>query len=73
MPKFAYFPFGGGPRICIGNSFATMEAVLVLATIMQRWTFSLAPGHTVEMEPLITLRPKGGMPLRIQQRERITA
>jgi cytochrome P450 len=69
VPKFAYFPFGGGPRICIGNSFAAMEAVLVLATIMQRWTFRLAPGHTVEMEPLITLRPKHGMPMRVQQRE----
>lgn len=69
VPKFAYFPFGGGPRICIGSSFAMMEAVLVLATIMQRWTLRLAPGHVVEMEPLITLRPKNGMPMRAQQRE----
>jgi cytochrome P450 len=73
VPKFAYFPFGGGPRICIGNSFAAMEAVLVLATIMQRWTFRIAPSHAVEMEPLITLRPRGGMPMFARQRERITA
>ena len=69
VPKFAYFPFGGGPRICIGNSFASMEAILALATIMQHWTFSIAPGHAVEMEPLITLRPKGGMPMLARQRE----
>ena len=69
LPKFAYFPFGGGPRVCIGNSFAIMEANLVLATIMQRYTLDLAPGQQVEMEPLITLRSKNGIRMRLNQRE----
>lgn len=58
MPRFAYFPFGGGPRICIGNAFAMMEAQLLLATLAQRWRLDLAPGLRVEPEPLITLRPR---------------
>lgn len=69
LPKFVYFPFGGGPRICIGNSFAVMEAVLVLATIIQRWQVALAPGQVAEIEPLITLRPKGGIPMTVTQRQ----
>ena len=73
IPKFAYFPFGGGPRVCIGNSFAMMEATLVLATIMQRYHLSLAPGQTIEMEPLITLRPKGKMRMIASEREVLTA
>ena len=56
-PKYSYFPFGGGSRICIGESFAWTEAILLLATIAQRWTFS--PMSTPELEPRITLRPKG--------------
>jgi cytochrome P450 len=59
--KFTYFPFGAGFRQCIGESFAWMEGVLVLATLAQRWKLSLVPGHCVEPEPLITLRPKFGM------------
>lgn len=57
-PRFAYFPFGGGSRQCIGEAFAWMEGVLVLATIAQRWQFSLLPGQRIEVQPKITLRPK---------------
>jgi cytochrome P450 len=64
LPKFAYFPFGGGNRVCIGESFAWTETVLVLATIARRWRFAPAPGLTdVPTEPLVTLRPKTAIPL----------
>jgi len=58
--RYAYFPFGGGPRLCIGNHFALLEAQLILVAICQRYTLDLAPGREVEAEPLITLRPKDG-------------
>ena len=58
--RYAYFPFGGGPRQCIGNNFALMEGQLILAAISQRYRLELAPGKTVEPEALITLRPKDG-------------
>ena len=64
-PKYAYFPFGGGSRICIGESFAWTEAILLLATIAQRWTF--APMSIPELEPRITLRPKN-LQMRAQSR-----
>jgi cytochrome P450 len=67
-PRFSYFPFGGGSRKCIGESFAMMEGVLVVATLAQQWTMQVAPGHRVEMEPLITLRPKGGIPVTLRRR-----
>ncbi|MBL8163221.1 MAG: cytochrome P450 [Anaerolineae bacterium] len=70
VPKYAYFPFGGGPRVCIGNQFAMMEAALVLATIMQRVEFLLVPGQTIVPDPLITLRPRGGVQMRLFERER---
>jgi cytochrome P450 len=60
-PRFAYFPFGGGGRQCIGESFAWMEATLALATIAQRWRLALVPGQTIEPQPKITLRPKNGI------------
>ncbi|NLF63887.1 MAG: cytochrome P450 [Chloroflexi bacterium] len=60
-PRFAYFPFGGGPRQCIGNRFALTEAVLVLAMVTQRYRLDLVPGHPIALEPLITLRPKHGI------------
>jgi cytochrome P450 len=60
-PKFAYFPFGGGARQCIGEAFAWMEGALVLATLLQRWRFRLIPGQTFEPQSLITLRPKHGV------------
>jgi cytochrome P450 len=69
-PKFVYLPFGAGPRQCIGNHFAMMEAQLVVATLAQRYRLRLVPGHRVEPWPLITLRPRFGMPMYIEQRTR---
>jgi cytochrome P450 len=66
LPKYAYFPFGGGPRICIGNSFATMEATLVLATVRQKFRLTSSPGYTVMPWPTITLQPKGGIFLKVE-------
>lgn len=68
LPRFVYFPFGGGPRMCIGSSFAMAEAVVVLASIAQRFRLRLAPGHQVELWPAITLRPKHGMRMVLQER-----
>lgn len=68
IPKYAYLPFGGGPRVCIGNSFALMEARLILASIASRYRLSLVPGHKVEPEPLVTLRPRYGMRMRLTRR-----
>jgi cytochrome P450 len=59
--RFSYFPFGGGPRTCIGNSFATMEAVLLVATIARRFRLDVVPGQAIEPVPSITLRPKNGL------------
>ena len=67
-PKFAYFPFGGGARTCIGERFAWLEGVLAIAAIAQKWKLRLKPGHPVEMHPLITLRTKYGMQMRIEPR-----
>lgn len=66
--KFTYFPFGAGFRQCIGESFAWMEGVLVLATLAQKWKLKLVANHPVEPEPLITLRPKYGMRMQIEAR-----
>jgi cytochrome P450 len=66
-PKLAYFPFGAGPRICIGEGFAWMEGVLLLATLAQRWRFELLP-QTIVPQASITLRPKGGIHMRVHQR-----
>jgi cytochrome P450 len=63
LPKFAYFPFGGGTRICIGEAFAWTELVLVLATIARRWRFTAAPGMTLTGQPSVTLRPATTVPL----------
>ena len=64
-PKHAYIPFGGGPRICIGNSFAMMEHSIVLAAAVRRWRLESIPGREVRTEPRITLRPRGGLPMRL--------
>ena len=67
-PRFAYFPFGGGPRQCIGNAFALMEAQLVLATDAQRYCLRLVPGHPVEPQVLLTLRPRYGLLMTLHPR-----
>jgi len=66
--RYAYFPFGAGTRICIGEHFAWMEAILALSTIAQRWQLRLVPGQTIEMQPIITLRPKGGIKMVAERR-----
>ena len=65
-PRLAYLPFGGGQRLCIGNSFALMEATLITASVLQRFRLRSVPGHCVEPEPLATLRPKGGLPMLVE-------
>jgi cytochrome P450 len=67
-PRFAYIPFGAGPRICIGAAFAMAEAMLMLATIAQRYRLYLKPGHPVEPQGLITLRPRYGLQMRLERR-----
>ena len=68
LPRFAYFPFGGGPRQCIGNTFAQMEAVLLLAAIGQRFRLSLVPGQRITPAPYITLRPEPGIRMLLARR-----
>jgi cytochrome P450 len=68
LPRFAYFPFGGGPRICVGAQFALMEAPLILATIAQHYSLRLVPGHRVDVFPSITLRPKHGIRVTLEKR-----
>jgi cytochrome P450 len=68
LPRFAYFPFGGGPRQCIGTTFATMEAILILAAITQRFRLTLVPGQRVVPVPYITLRPEPGIRMRLERR-----
>ena len=68
LPRHVYMPFGAGSRICIGNHFALMEGHLLIATIAQRARLELAPGVRVTPEPLVTLRPRGGLPLRVRLR-----
>jgi cytochrome P450 len=67
-PRFAYIPFGAGPRICIGAAFAMTEAILILATIAQRYRLRLKPGHPIEPQGLITLRPRYGMQMILERR-----
>ncbi len=67
-PRFAYFPFGGGSRQCIGESFAWMEGILILATIAQQWRLKLVPGQRIEVQPKITLRPKYGIRMIAERR-----
>jgi cytochrome P450 len=67
-PKFSYFPFGGGTRICIGEQFAWMEGILILATIAQRWKLHYLGSSPPAIEPRITLRPAGSVSMRIDRR-----
>jgi cytochrome P450 len=66
LPRFAYFPFGGGPRTCIGNHFAMLEMRLVLRTLLRRARFERVPGHELKVYPFVTLRPVGGVKLRVR-------
>ncbi|MCA9971567.1 MAG: cytochrome P450, partial [Anaerolineales bacterium] len=68
IPRYAYMPFGGGPRVCIGNSFALMEAHLILATLAQRFCFRLAGETAVATNPQVTMSPRGGLPVRVVAR-----
>lgn len=68
IPKYAYLPFGAGPRVCVGNSFALMEGQLILAAISQRFRLRLLPDQTVEKEALVTLRPRRGIRMRLEAR-----
>lgn len=68
IPRFAYFPFGGGPRVCVGAAFATLEATLLLSMIQQKFHLDLVPGHPVEPLPTVTLRPKHGIRVTVQRR-----
>ena len=69
LPRYAYFPFGGGARLCIGNSFAMMEAVLILATIAQKFRLRLLPDQNIHPVPSITLRPNREMMVKIEKRD----
>lgn len=68
IPKYAYYPFGGGPRVCIGNTFALMEAAILLATVGQRYRFTLDPGAVIDFSPQITLLPTHGIPATLALR-----
>ena len=67
-PRFAYLPFGGGPRVCIGQMMAMTEATLILATLAQRFRLRLRPGYEVKIQQRVTIRPQGGLPMRIERR-----
>jgi len=67
-PRFAYIPFGAGPRVCIGASLAMTEMLIVLATLAQRYRLALTPSHEVELFHQVTLRPKGGLPMIVSRR-----
>jgi cytochrome P450 len=68
LPRGAYFPFGDGPRVCIGSQFAMMETVLVLATVAQRYRLSLPPDFRLRLVPTVTLRPRDGIPMVVHER-----
>lgn len=69
IPRFAYFPFGGGPRVCVGAAFALLEATLLLAMIQQTFRLQLVPGRPIEAVATVTLRPKNGIPVILQRRK----
>jgi cytochrome P450 len=68
LPRYAYFPFGGGPRLCIGNSFALMETVLILTTIAQKFRLKLVSDEAIKPIPGITLRPENGVKMILEKR-----
>jgi len=67
-PRFAFYPFGGGPRLCIGDQFALTEARLIIASVAQRYRLRLVPGHPIAVEPGVTLRPKHGLMMKLEKR-----
>jgi cytochrome P450 len=67
-PRYAYFPFGGGPHFCIGAGFAMMEAQIVLATLAQHVHLDLVASHPLEAEPMVTLRPRHGIRVTLRSR-----
>lgn len=69
LPRCAYFPFGAGPRVCIGKAFSMMEAILTLAMVVQKFSFTLVQQHSIELLPSITLRPKQGVKMMLTRRE----
>jgi cytochrome P450 len=69
-PRFAYFPFGGGAHQCIGNHFAMVEAAIVMSSVVQRFRLERVPGHRVEVDPGVTLAPRGGLPMLVRSRGR---
>ena len=66
-PRYAYIPFGGGPRLCIGNSFAMTEAQIILAMVAQRYRLRLQPGYDIVPDPIFTLRVRGGLPMTLKR------
>jgi cytochrome P450 len=68
IPKFAYYPFGGGQRMCVGNNFALMEAAIILAAVGQRYRFTLDPDAVIRIKPQITLLPANPIPVTLQRR-----
>lgn len=70
LPRFSYFPFGGGIRGCIGESFAWMEGILIIATIVQEWSMRLTPSQRIKLDPAITLRSRYGMKMKLLQRKK---
>jgi cytochrome P450 len=68
LPRFSYFPFGGGIRGCIGEPFAWLEAILLISTICKQWKMTLDPSQKVALKPLITLRPKYGMRMSLTRK-----
>ena len=68
IPKYAYFPFGGGNRVCIGNTFALMEATIVLAAVGQKYRFTVSPDARIDVNPQITLLPAYGIPTTLETR-----
>jgi cytochrome P450 len=68
IDRYVYFPFGGGPRICIGNNFALLEMQLVVILFYRHFRFRMKPGFAPAMEPLVTLKPKDGMLMEVETR-----